>query len=158
MELEKWITYEGTVYPWHCDQMGHMTDMWHVGKFDEASWNLLASVGLTPTYFRDSNRGMVAVEQRLAYEKELIAGDMIFVRSRVLEAREKAILFVHEMVNAQTLEVAATSYYTAVHIDRGTRRACPLPPHVQVVLRPVNGSLRPETDGTNQSPAVASLG
>lgn len=159
MELEKWVTYEGTVYPWHCDQMGHMTAMWHVGKFDEASWNLLASVGLTPTYFRDSNRGMVAVEQRVAYQKELLAGDMIFVRSRVLEAREKAIVFVHEMVNAQTLEVAATSQYTAVHIDRGTRRACPFPTHVKDALRPVNGSLRTKSNAPNQSPAiVASLG
>ena len=159
MELEQWITYEGTVYPWHCDDMGQMNAMGYVGKFDEASWNLLSSINLTPAYFRDSNRGMVAVEQRVAYQKELLAGDMIFVRSRVLEARGKAILFVHEMVNAQTLEVAVTSHYTAVHIDRSTRKVCPFPPHVQVVLRPVNGSLRPKSNEANQSPAVAaSLG
>ena len=159
MELEKWVTYEGTVYPWHCDQMGHMTDMWHVGKFDEASWNFLASIGFTPAYLRDSNRGIVAAEQHLAYKKELLAGDTVFVRSRLLEARQKVILFMHEMVNAQTLEVAATSQYTAVHIDRGTRKACPLPPHVHAALHPANGSFRPESNGTNQSPgAAASLG
>ena len=141
MELEQSITYRGTVYPWHCDHMGHMNVMWYVGKFDEASWNLLASIGLTPAYFRDSNRGIVAAEQRLAYKKELLAGDTIFVRSRVLEAREKAVLFIHEMVNAQTLEVAATSHYTVLHIDRRTRKACPLPPHVVAVLRTVNGSV-----------------
>ena len=153
------ITYRGTVYPWHCDHMGHMNVMWYAGKFDEASWNLLASVGLTPAYFRDWNRGMVAVEQRVAYKKELLAGDTLFVRSRMLEAREKAILFVHEMVNAQTLEVAATSNFTAVHIDRFTRKACPFPPQVQAALRPVNGSLRPENDGANLSPAArTSLG
>jgi len=84
----------------------------------------------------------VAAEQRLAYKKELLAGDTIFVRSRVLEVRQKVILFMHEMVNAQTLEVAATSHYTTVHIDRGTRKSCPLPAHVQAVLRPMNGSLR----------------
>ena len=29
------LTYRGTVYPWHCDHMGHMNVMWYVGKFDE---------------------------------------------------------------------------------------------------------------------------
>ena len=33
-------TYKGTVYPWHCDHVGHMNVMWYVGKFDEATWNL----------------------------------------------------------------------------------------------------------------------
>ena len=153
MELEQSITYCGTVSPWHCDQTGQMSVKEYTGNFDEASSNLLASIGLTPAYFRDWNRGMVAVEQRVAYKKELLAGDTLFVRSRMLEARDRAILFVHEMVNEQTLEVAATSHYTAVHIDRFTRKPCPFPPKVQAVLRTVNGSLRPENDGTNLSPA-----
>ena len=158
MELEQSITYRGTVYPWHCDHMGHMNVMWYVGKFDEASWNLGASLGLTPAYFRDSNRGVVTLEQRIAYKKELLAGDTVFVRSRVLEVREKVILYVHEMVNAQTLEVAATSHYTTVHIDRGTRKACPLPASVQALLRPMNGTSRSESDGVNHPASRTSLG
>ena len=153
MELEQSITHCGTVYPWQCDQMGQMDITGYTRNFDEASWNLLASIGLTPAYFRDWNRGMVPVEQRVAYKKELLAGDALFVRSRMLEARERAIWFVHEMVNEQTLEVAATSHYTAVHVDRFTRKPCPFPPKVQAVLRTVNGSLPQENDGTNLSPA-----
>ena len=158
MELEQ-ITYRGTVYPWQCDHMGHMNVMWYVGKFDEACWSFGAFIGMTPAYMRESNRGMVVLEQRLFYKKELLAGDIIFVRSKIQEVREKVILFVHEMVNAQTLEVAATSHYTALHIDRGTRQACPLPAHVQALVRPMNGSLRPEGDGAIRSPVTtASLG
>ena len=145
MEREESITYRGTVYPWHCDHMGHMNVMWYAGKFDEATWNLLASIGLTPAYLRDSNCGVAAVEQRLAYKNELFAGDTVFVRSRIFEVRGKVILFAHEMVNAQTLEVAATSEYTAVHIDRGTRKACPFPPHLRA------GS---ESNGANRSAAT----
>jgi len=141
MELQETITYRGAVYPWHCDHMGHMNVMWYVGKFDEASWNFGASLGFTPAYLRDSNSGVVTLEQRLAYKKELLAGDTVFVRSRVLEVREKVILYMHEMVNAQTLEVAATSHYTVLHIDRRTRKACPLPAHVGAVVRTMNGSL-----------------
>ncbi len=44
--MEGEATYRGTVYPWHCDHIGHMNVMWYVGKFDEASWNMFARLGL----------------------------------------------------------------------------------------------------------------
>jgi hypothetical protein len=43
------ITYRGVVYPWQCDHMGHMNVMWYVGKFDEATWQSLSMLGLTPS-------------------------------------------------------------------------------------------------------------
>ena len=58
--METDATYRGTVYPWQCDHVGHMNIMWYVGKFDEANWNLFARLGLTPTYLRESGRGMAA--------------------------------------------------------------------------------------------------
>ncbi|UZD54507.1 acyl-CoA thioesterase [Caldimonas aquatica] len=59
-------TYRGTVYPWHCDHMGHMNVMWYVGKFDEATWQLLTMLGLSPAWLRENRRGMVALDQRIA--------------------------------------------------------------------------------------------
>src|ERR1700756_3194238 len=75
------VTYRGTVYPWHCDHMGHMNVMWYVGKFDEATWQLFSSIGLPPKPLRNEGIGMVAVEQRLEYKQELVAGDLLTVRS-----------------------------------------------------------------------------
>ena len=46
-------TYRGTIYPWHCDHMGHMNVMWYVGEFDEATWHLLASAGLIAKRMRE---------------------------------------------------------------------------------------------------------
>ena len=54
------ITYKGVVYSWQCDQMGHMNVTWYTGKFDEATWNLLAELGITSTYIRDQQCGMAA--------------------------------------------------------------------------------------------------
>ena len=73
--MEGEATYRGTVYPWHCDHIGHMNVMWYVGKFDEASWNMFARLGLTPSYLRESGRGMAAVQQNISYKRELLAGD-----------------------------------------------------------------------------------
>jgi len=126
-ELE---TCRGVVYPWHCDHMGHMNVMWYTGKFDEATWSLFATLGLTPGALRKGNRGMVAVRQVIDYQHELLAGDLVVVRSRLLEVREKVLRFEHTLANVETGEVAATSELTGVHIDRTTRRACPLPAEV----------------------------
>jgi len=68
-----------------------MNIMWYVGKFDEANWNLIARLGLTPSNLRESNRGMAAVEQNISYVRELLAGDIVEIRSRLLEIREKSV-------------------------------------------------------------------
>ena len=74
------ITYRGAVYPWHCDHMGHMNVMWYVGKFDEATWNLFASIGITAAYVREQRHGMAGLQQNITYKKELHAGDVVVVR------------------------------------------------------------------------------
>jgi len=99
-------TYRGTVYPWHCDHVGHMNIMWYVGKFDEANWNFFARLGLTPSYLRESGRGMAAVQQQITYKRELLAGDIIEVRSTLLEVRDKSIRFVHAMREAALSQLA----------------------------------------------------
>jgi len=118
-------TYRGTVYPWQCDHVGHMNIMWYVGKFDEANWNVFARLGLTPSYLRQSGRGMAGVQQNISYRRELFAGDIVEIRSRLLELREKSIRFVHDMLNAETGEIAATCEITAVHLDRQAHKSIP---------------------------------
>jgi acyl-CoA thioester hydrolase len=121
------LTYRGTVYPWHCDHVGHMNNMWYAGKFDEASWNLLLQLGITPSYLRNSQCGMAALSQETEFKRELLAGDVVEVRSQVLEIREKIIRFVHTMYNGETGEVAATCALTGIHMDRRIRKSCPFP-------------------------------
>jgi acyl-CoA thioester hydrolase len=125
------VTYKGAVYPWHCDHVGHMNIMWYVGKFDEANWNLFARLGMTPAYLREQQRGMAAVQQNISYKRELLAGDIVEVRSRVLEIRERSMRFLHEMWNAATHELAASCETTGVHLDRRERKAVPFPDEVR---------------------------
>ena len=121
------ITYRGVVYPWHCDHMDHMNVMWYVGKFDEATWQLLAAVGLSRSRLEKENSGMAAVEQHIEYKRELRAGDLVTVRSAVLEVKEKSITFRHEMMNDETGELAARTTLVGVHIDLSARKARSLP-------------------------------
>ena len=120
-------TYRGAVYPWHCDQMGHMNVMWYVGKFDEATWNLFAAIGVTTAWMRENRRGMAAVQQDITYKRELLAGDTVAVRSTLLEVRDKVAKFVHEMRHAQSGEIAAVCVLTGVSIDAQTRKSVAFP-------------------------------
>jgi acyl-CoA thioester hydrolase len=125
------VTYRGTVYPSQCDHMGHMNVMWYAGKFDEASWQLLAALGLTPGRFRREGIGMAAVQQRTEYKRELRAGDIVTIRSSVLDVTEKSISLLHEMRNDETGEIAATTLMVAVHVDTTARKARALPADVR---------------------------
>jgi acyl-CoA thioester hydrolase len=136
-------TYRGTVYQWHCDHIGHMNVMWYVGKFDEANWNLIARIGLTPTYLRQSGCGMAAVQQNISYKRELLAGDIIEIRSRVLEVGNKSVRFLQEMRNAETGEIAATCEITGVHMDREARKSTAFPETVRAVAMSYLASAAP---------------
>ena len=123
-------TYRGAVYPWHCDHMGHMNVMWYVGKFDEATWNLFAQIGVTAAFLRENARAMAAVQQNITYQHELLSGDVVAVRSGMLEIRDKVVKFVHEMRDAQTGAVSAVCALTVVHMDGNARKSIAFPTEV----------------------------
>ena len=68
---------------------------------------------------------MAAVQQNITYKRELLAGDIVEVRSALLEIRDKSIRFSHEMRNAETGEIAAFCETTGVHMDRQARKSAP---------------------------------
>jgi acyl-CoA thioester hydrolase len=72
---------------------------------------------------------MAAVEQRIAYRRELHAGDTVAIRTGTIEVKEKTIRFVHEMRNAETGEVSAITLLTGVFLDTAARKACAFPAH-----------------------------
>jgi acyl-CoA thioester hydrolase len=134
------ITYRGAVHQWHCDFMGHMNVMWFVGKFDEATWNLAAMMGLTSQYLKDAKRGMAAVEHRIAYRREALSGDVLTIRSAIVEVKAKSVRFVHEMRRGDAGDHLASMMATAVHIDIVARKAIAFEPHIvaatQAIIAP----------------------
>jgi acyl-CoA thioester hydrolase len=129
--MQPLLTYKGAVFPWHCDEMGHMNVMWYVGRFDEGTRHFFHALGLTPQFLRANNRGMAAVEQTIEYKRELLAGDIVTVHSTLLDIKDKSVRFSHEMRKADTDEIAATTTLTGVHVDTIARRACAFPAEVR---------------------------
>jgi acyl-CoA thioester hydrolase len=104
-----------------------MNVMWYVGKFDEASWQMFAAMGLTRSRMQKEKRGVAGVEQRIEYKRELRAGDVITVRSAVDEVKEKVVRLTHVMTNDDTGEVAAIMHLAAVYFDTEARKSLPMP-------------------------------
>ena len=122
------LTYRGTVYPWHCDHMGHMNVMWYTGKFDEATWQFFGSLGLNPAWLKEANCGMAAVEQLTEYRRELHPGDLVSIHTELLEVKAKAVRFRHEMRrDDKPGEISAVSTLTGVFLDTTLRKACAFP-------------------------------
>jgi acyl-CoA thioester hydrolase len=124
------ITFRGMVRQSDCDHMGHMNVMWYIGKFDEATWNLAAMMGMTSQYMKDAKRGMDAVDQRIAYRREALAGDVLIVRTAILELRPKSVRFVHEMFRGEGGDHLATLVVVGVHLDTAARKSVQFEPGI----------------------------
>ncbi len=130
-----WIeTHRDVVYPWQCDHMGHMNVMYYTGMFDRATWHLFGRVGAASEYVRSTRRGWAAVRSEIDYQRELLPGDMVVIRSRFLELGDRKAVFEHEMVDALSGEVAAVNRLVGVHLDLQERRAVPIPEAVRTAI------------------------
>jgi acyl-CoA thioester hydrolase len=130
MESSELTTYAGMVYPRDCDHMGHMNVASYVAKFDEATWQLFAHIGMDGAYFRNRKGAVGGVDQHLTYKREMFPGDGIQVTTRVVEVRPRVITVRHELIESTSGELAAVCTTTAVHMDAVNRGASPFPDHV----------------------------
>ena len=123
------ITYRGMVHQWHCDHMGHMNVMWYVGKFDEATWNLGATMGMTAQYLREAKRGMAAVDSASAIGARRWWATSSW-SARPAGARPKSVRFVHEMFRGDGGDHLSTMMVTGVHIDIAARKSTQFDPQI----------------------------
>lgn len=128
-------TYRGAVYPWHCDHMGHVNAAWYVERFGEASWAFLSECGLPPSYFRCGDRGVAAVELNVVYRRELTAGDVVSVFTRLTGVKQRTLYIEHTLQHDESRAIAAVCQITAVHLDLLSRKAAAFPRDVLTSLR-----------------------
>jgi len=124
-------TYRGIVYPQQLDHMQHMNVQFYTAKFDEATWHLMSALGLTLGFMQEHNTGMAALEQITKYKAEVRSGELLVIKSKVLEVKDKTIRFLHTMYNPESMKEVATTELVAVQMDMGLRKSCPLPDGVR---------------------------
>ena len=136
--LEEALTFERTVEasvePRFIDANGHMNVAWYVHLSDQATWRFFATLGIDESYRARTRAGMFAVEQHLRYLGELLEGDPLEIRSRLLQVRNKALVIQHVMIDPTRARLAASTEIVGVHTHLDERRALPFPPELAAAL------------------------
>lgn len=114
----------------YIDLMGHMNVAWYLHIFDGGTRNLFASFGFGDNYIRRTGMGSFAIELHIRYLSEVKQGDVVMVRSRVLDRSAKTIHFMHYMTRDGDETLAATIEVLAAHADLSQRKVTPFPQEI----------------------------
>ncbi|KZL16740.1 bifunctional 3-hydroxyacyl-CoA dehydrogenase/thioesterase [Pseudovibrio axinellae] len=127
-------TYRGFVDPHQEDVLGHMNVTWYTAKFDEASWHLFTSVGLSKDTVKSEKRAVAALEAKTKFMAEVSAGELLYIKSGFLEVSDKTVRFQHIMYKAQDHTEVASVQLLGVHMDLEKRKAIPIPQDLRAKL------------------------
>ena len=113
--MGEWIeTYKGAVVASEYDSETHMNSQIYVSRFDQATWFLLQSIGITPRTVKRARRRIAVVRQSYQFLEELRGGELVVIQSGFVAIGSKFFRFLHRMLDGETGRLIATSDYTAV--------------------------------------------
>ncbi len=110
----------------YIDAMGHLNVMWYTHLFGKAIGELYKQFGLTRDYFQEHRAGTFALKQLFCYRAEVLVGEEVEIRSRVLGRSAKRIHLMHFMTK-ESGALAATAELLGTHMDMTARRTSPFP-------------------------------
>ncbi len=121
------VVQKGVAHPWMCDVIGHMTTRHYVAMFDDAAYHLLYTVfGWAGASDPDGKIGWSDARHVIEYKAEVLAGDVLVVRSGLTRVGTKSITIFYEMANLKKNEIAATLECVCVLIDLQARKSIEL--------------------------------
>ena len=126
MKAEWVTTFKGAVLASEYDDASHMNSHMYVSRFDQATWGLLHSVGVTPAGIKQRKLRIAIVRQNYQFLQELRGGELVTVRSGFLTVGQKFFRFLHQMHNEADGAMVATCDCVAVQASLELGRSVPL--------------------------------
>lgn len=129
--------HQDIVRPEWIDSNGHLNLAYYVVLFDLATDRLYDALGIGNAYREATGFSCFTAETHTLYERELMVGERVLIRTYLLGADAKRLHYFHEMFPCDTgnNERAAAQELLALHIDLRVRRVAPFPAGRQEVLR-----------------------
>lgn len=109
------------------DAYGHMNAAHYVGVFDRVGFELLRQVGVGLDYTEATGCGIYTMNIQVAYMREVLAGDPLMLRLRLLASDDERLLCLMELWQTRQNYLAATMEQLSLHVDLRQRRATPFP-------------------------------
>src|SRR5882724_6979350 len=123
--------YEGEVLPEWIDANDHMNLAYYIVLFDYATDALFDAIDIGRRYKDATHNGTFAVETHNLYERELLVGERVRVRTQILGVDNKRLHLSHEMITAGGGRRAAMQELMYLHVDLAARRVAPFPDGVR---------------------------
>jgi len=144
-------TFRGVVFPCHCDVMGHMSVQHQMPLLDNAVYHLLGEFG-PPVMVENGRRlGWADVKCEIRYVQELVAGDLLILRSGILAVGSSSIR--HRTVLSRRSDAAVCTIMEGVTVrfDLDRRRSTALSDEARAIAARLRA---PEVPGEQYEKAV----
>jgi acyl-CoA thioester hydrolase len=115
----------GHVWPWQCDQAGHMNVHHYIGLVSDGTFHMRRHLGIPTQPRGDINFIAGAVHMR--FLKELRSGGVYVVEGAITEVTERRFELQAEVLDAAAGEIAAHVSVQNICFDTATRRSAPFP-------------------------------
>lgn len=123
-------THRGVVFPWQCDQFGHMNVRWYAHWFD-AAFHLWPLNGVTFRRMQELGVHTVVARTTTDFVHELAAGDLVVIWSGFVRLGRSSTTYVQRMLNAETGALHAKQESVEVFFDLTTRKAAAIPDEIR---------------------------
>lgn len=115
------IVFEATIKENQVDMLGHLNNAVYLELFEVARWDILNSKGFTLKKILDLQKGPVLLELNLKFMKEILARDVITIKSELVKYEGKIGVMVQKMFKSNG-DLAAELRVVLGLIDMKTRR------------------------------------
>ncbi len=116
-------TYRGLVMAQEVDSNGHMNVQFYTTKYDMASGQFMASLGIDFKERKRQQLGFAYVEMTIRYIKEVMEDDPIHIETVVRGVSSKVVSIEHHMKHSSTGKLLSTALAKWVVFDQVARKA-----------------------------------
>ena len=127
MEQSKYSIFESelTVRPDDIDMFNHVHNSKYLDYVLAARYEQMDKFyGMSWEYFATNGFGWVVTKVTISFKRALLMGDLMLIRTGILEMNEKGCTVQFEIINKKTGKVASDGVFDYAMIDLSTKKAC----------------------------------
>jgi len=136
--IKNWqVTQRAVVFPWRCDQFGHMNVRWYSHHFDDASFHLWAMNKIGNKMMEAQGVHTVVASSKIDFVQELLAGELFEIHSAFTYIGNKSVAYLQKIFDTETGTLHAVQSAVEVFFDPTTRKSVPVPSAFRDVIETI---------------------
>lgn len=114
--------YQTKPLPIHIDSFGHMNNSSYLVLFEEARWEILNNGNWEVEKIQKEKIGPVLLNVELSFKSEIKLGDVIVIKSRLLEIKNKKVVRFYQEMEKQNGTIASRAIFEIGLFDLEKRK------------------------------------